>query len=252
MEETTVTRSSKDPDVGANRRGSILFVARNNLHLTRQAVLSAQQQDIPCDILVIDNCSTDGTKQWLVGQDVSVISLATQASLSACWNMGLLTFFQLGRTHVMVGNTDIELRTDAYRLLLAHDGPFVSCVSVDTRERMGQAGDREALESLGERPHPDFSCFLIRPEVIDRVGWFNEDYYPAFVEDCEYHVRMHRRGVPAVCIDVPFLHHGSATIKNADKAERIIIARGAAANRERFRREYGCLPGTPEYQELFR
>ena len=116
---------------------------------------------------------------------------------------------------------------------------------------MGEPGDREALESLGERPHPDFSCFLIRPEVVERVGYFNEDYWPAFVEDCEYHVRMHRAGIEAVCIDVPFLHHGSATIKNASQAERNIIARGAAANRERFRREYGCLPGTPEYQELF-
>jgi hypothetical protein len=183
---------------------------------------------------------------------VSVISLAAQASLSACWNMGLSTFFQIGRLHVLVCNTDIELRPDAYRLLLAHGGPFVSCVSVDERSRMGQAGDREAIESLGERPHPDFSCFLIRPEVVERVGWFNEDYYPAFVEDCEYHVRMHRKGVPAVCIDVPFLHHGSSTIKNADSAERNKIARGAAQNRERFRREYRCLPGTSEYQELFR
>ncbi len=252
METTAGRETSQTVTSLGDWRGSILFVARNNLHLARQAVLSSQQQDIPCDILVVDNCSTDGTKQWLVGQDVGVISLAMQASLSACWNMGLATFFQLGRSHVLVCNTDISLRSDAYRLLLAHGGPLVSCVSVDTVERMGTPGDREALESLGERPHPDFSSFLIRAEVIEKVGWFNEDYYPAFVEDCEMHVRMHRAGVPAVCIDVPFLHHGSATIKNADKAEAVSIARGAAANRERFRREYGCLPGTPEYQELFR
>ncbi len=250
--ETGTGREAGQAIDSISERGSILFTCRNNIHLTKEAIRSAREQDIPCDILVIDNCSTDGTKQWLVGQDVGVISLAIQASLSACWNMGLATFFQLGRSHVLVCNTDIELRPDAYRLLLAHGGPFVSCVSVDERYRMGQAGDREALESLGERPHPDFSSFLIRADVIDTVGWFNEDYYPAFVEDCEYHVRMHRAGVPAVCIDVPFLHHGSATIKNADPAERNIIARGAAANRERFRREYGCLPGTPEYQELFR
>jgi len=250
--ETTAGREAGQASDRSSERGSILFVARNNVGLTKQAVASARQQDIPCDILVIDNTSTDGTKQWLVGQPISSVAMATQASLSACWNIGLSYLLgKLGRPHALVCNTDIELRPDAYRLLLAHGGPFVTCVSVDTRERMG-AGDREAMESLGERPHPDFSCFLIRPEVVERVGWFNEDYWPAFVEDCEYHVRMHRAGVPAVCIDVPFLHHGSATIKNASQAERNVIARGAQANRERFKRAYGCLPGTPEYQELFR
>jgi GT2 family glycosyltransferase len=249
MEETATLRGSEDRPV---ERGSILFTCRDNLHLTKTAVESARQQDIPCDILIVDNASTDGTKQWLVGQHVAVISLPVQESLAACWNLGLQALFQAGRSHVLVCNTDIELRPDAYRLLLAHGGPFVSCVSVDSSDRLGTPGDREAREDLGERPHPDFSCFLIRPEVTDKVGWFNETYYPAFVEDCEMHVRMHRAGVPAVCIDVPFLHHGSATIKNASMSERNMIARGAAANREKFRREYGCLPGTPEYQDLFR
>lgn len=248
MEEKTGQGSAEGSSV---ERGSILFVARNNIHLTKRAVESALEQDIPSDILIVDNASTDGTKQWLAGQDVSTVTLGAQASLAACWNIGLMTFFQAGRTHVLVCNTDIELRRDAYRLLLAHGGPFVTCVSVDSRDRMGEYGDREARESLGERPHPDFSCFLIRAETVVKAGWFNEDYYPAFVEDCEYHVRMHRAGVRAVCIDVPFLHHGSATIKNASQAERNAIARGADANRARFKATYGCLPGTKEYQEMF-
>lgn len=255
MEEAARDRSGEDTGVerkaGPAERGSILFVARNCAHLTRAAVRSAERQDIPSDILVVDNASTDGTRPLLHSLDISLISLATQASLSACWNIGLQTFFQLGRKHVLVCNTDIELRPDAYRLLLAHGGPFVTCVSVDTPERMGQYGDREAVPSLGESPHPDFSCFLIRPEVTDKVGWFNEDLYPAFVEDCDYHVRMHRAGVHAVSIDVPFLHHGSATIKNAEPAERTRIMRGADRNRAWFKRTYGVAVGSPEYARLF-
>ena len=253
MEEETSHRSEEDRGVVEGReRGSILFVARNCAHLTRKAVRSAQQQDIDCDILVVDNASTDGTKPWLHSQDVSLIAMATQVSLSACWNIGLQTFFGIGRKHVLVCNTDIELRPDAYSLLLAHGGPFVTCVSVDTRERVGTPGDREASPSLGERPHPDFSCFLIRPEVVEKVGWFNEDLYPAFVEDCDYHVRMHRAGVKAVCIDVPFLHHGSATMKHADPEEQTRIRKGADRNREWFKRTYGAAIGSPEYADLFR
>jgi GT2 family glycosyltransferase len=101
------------------------------------------------------------------------------------------------------------------------------------------------------QPHPDFSCFLIHKRVTDKVGWFDEEYTPAFCEDCDYHVRMHRAGIRAVCLDLPFLHHGSMTVKNAESGEQARIKRGADQNRERFRQKYGCLPGTKEYEALF-
>jgi GT2 family glycosyltransferase len=83
------------------------------------------------------------------------------------------------------------------------------------------------------------------------VGWFNESYFPAYCEDSDYHVRMHRADVRAVCVDLPFLHHGAGTIKHAGTGEVARIRRGADRNRERFRQEYGCLPGSEAYQELF-
>lgn len=259
MEETTQGGSAEDQGVG---RGSVLIVCRNNLSLSKKAIASAQAQDIPCDILVVDNASSDGTAQWLATKPIATISLMRQESLSACWNRGLRAFWKAGAEHCLVCNNDIELRADSYRVLLAHKMRFVTCVSVDKREQMGVAGDRDHLgeiygefpkcfRALSPRPHPDFSAFMIRKECTDRVGFFNEDYYPAFVEDCEYHIRMHRAGVQAVCIDVPFLHHGSATVKHSDPAERAVISRGAQANRERFRAKYGCLPGTPEYEAMF-
>lgn len=254
MEAQAQAGSGEDRGVvQGGERGSILFVCRNNVSLAKKAIRSAQRQDIPCDILVVDNASSDGTAQWLVTQNFSTISLRLQASLSACWNMGLATFFRAGRSGVLVLNADVEISPKTYRYLSSYSFhqkiPFVTCVSVEAPQQFHEP----AFDwSYHVREHPDFSAFFITQEVIDRVGWFNEDYYPAYVEDCDYHVRMHRAGVKAICVDVPFLHHGATTIKNADKAERVIIARGAAANRERFKREYGCLPGTPEYQELFR
>lgn len=250
--ETTKVRSGEDRELVSLRRerGFIAIIGRNNLHLTKKAVATALAQDIPCDVLLLDNASSDGTAEWSATKSLCRISLATQVSLAECWNIALQCAWKAGREHAMVLNNDVEIRADAYRLLLAHGGPFVTCVSVDTKERMGVANDREAVDFV-PRPHPDFSAWLIRRYVTDKVGWFNEDYWPAMAEDCEYHIRMHRAGVEAVCVDVPFLHHGSATVKNCDPAERIKIQRGADRNRERFRSVYGCLPGTPAYYKLF-
>lgn len=230
--------------------GTIIFVAHNNLHLTKLAVKSALAQDIPCDILVVNNNSTDGTGDWLRGQPINSYKPVRQLSLAACWNQALRLCWEVfKRTDALVCNTDIELRPDTYRLLRSHGGPFVTCVSVDSKEQLGPAVIPEP--PTGERGHPDYSSFLIQKVVTDRVGWFDEAYYPAYCEDNDYHVRMHRAGIQAVCVDLPFLHHAAATLKNADPAEQAEIRRGADRSRERFRAKYGCLPGTPEYGRLF-
>lgn len=229
----------------SDERGFIVCVARNNVQLTKQAIKSALAQDMPCDVLLIDNASSDGTIAWAATRSVARVALREQQSLSACWNIGLYTAWRMTK-HALVINNDIQLRPDAYRLLLAHGGPFVTCVSVDDPERMNYPEPPTT-----ERPHPDFSCFLIRRSVTEVVGWFNEDYFPAYGEDADYHVRMHRAGVHAVCIDLPFLHYGASTLKSAEPGEQQRIRRGADANRARFKRKYGCAIGTSEYYGIF-
>jgi GT2 family glycosyltransferase len=234
-------------------RGLVACVARNNLHLTKLAIKSALAQDYPCDVLLIDNASTDGTSAWAGTKPIAYVQTRNQESLAACWNFALK--LKGHREHVLIMNNDAEIHSSTYRLLLAHGGPFVTCVSVNSVTQLhGQQGtETDYVKELraGERPHPDFSCFLIRRSVVEKVGLFDEDCWPAYTEDSRYHVRMHRAGVRAVCIDLPFLHHGASTLKNASEAEKIQIEHGAHKNRERFKELYGCYPGTPEYEELF-
>ena len=231
--------------------GSILIIHRNGLHLTKRAVNTALLQDIPVDVLVIDNASKDGLSYWLRTKPVAATYLLQQKSLSACWNAGLRAFWSTGAKEVLVLNNDLELRSDTYRILRDLNLPFVSCPSVDSKDRLGVPGDR-AIEDLTFRDHPGFSCFMIRKSVTDKVGWFDEYYFPAYCEDCDYHIRMHRAGVRAVCTDLPVYHLGSGTIANADPGEQARIRRGADASRERFRKQYGCLPGTEEYYSMFK
>lgn len=260
---------------GAAERGTVVIVARNNLHLTRKTIASAHMQDYrlslghgleeyrSVDILLVDNASRDGTVQWAATKDyISLIAFQEQRSLAACWNYALSQVFKRS-SHALVLNNDVEIRPETYRYLAGYsmnahgcgielngktDGPkFVTCVSVNTDEQFKEP----ALGwSYHVREHPDYSCFLIRKECFEQVP-FDERYFPAYCEDSDHHVRMHRAGIRAVCIDLPFLHHGAGTIKHADPVERRKIEKGAQANRERFKKEYGCLPGTKEYELLF-
>jgi GT2 family glycosyltransferase len=230
----------------------IIIVSHNNLPLTKMAVKSALV-DEDCTVLVIDNASTDGTQHWLRSKDVvNSICLTKQKSLAACWNMGLRAAWLAGAHDCLVLNNDVQIRSDTYYLLERCNLDFVTCVSVNDSSQVGTLGDRSLIYLLhSASPHPDFSAFLINRKVTDTIGWFNEDYYPAYCEDCDYHVRMKRAGLNAFSVDLPFYHAAAQTLAHASEAEQIIIRRGADANRERFRQTYGCLPGTPEYSKLF-
>lgn len=234
---------------------TIIIVAHNGLDLTRQTLKAALKQDVPVGIILIDNASSDGTAHWARAMEAKFsnvlwMPLAKQLSLSACWNRGLNLVWTAGGKHALVLNNDVLISPHTYAMLSNHGDPFVTTVSVDNEE---QFVEPDPVVVYTGRPHPNFSGFLIRKECWDVVGPFNEAYYPAYCEDAEYHVRMHRLGIRAVCIDLPMLHigNGANTLRHADPAEANRIKRGADTNRALFARVYGCKPGEPEYAKLF-
>lgn len=95
---------------------------------------------------------------------------------------------------------------------------------------------------------------MISRECYEVVGPFDEAYAPAWFEDNKYHIEMHRHGIRAYAIDLPFLHvgGGAQTIKRANATEREHLARAFMRNKQRFLAEYGVDPAnTTEYEKLF-
>lgn len=241
-----------------------VVLAYNNIHLTKAAVASLQAQDIEggVQVLVVDNASKDGTGAWLDSRpDLHTLRLTTQDSVAGCWNRALRwLFIEHQASHVLVCNNDAVLRPDSYRWLVADGGLFVTCVGKRdpecvqmTRTEVGGGWHvgYPVPDPANKRPHPDFSCYLMRRECFDKVGEFDEGFKRAFVEDGDYHTRMHAAGIQAEALELPFYHYGSATVKHCDSKERLAIQRQADLNREYFKRKYGFAMASPEYYEFF-
>ena len=231
----------------------ILMVAHNLSHMTMKAVVSALRQDIGnVRVWLVNQGSTDNLPQAaeaLYPDVVTTHHYPPLPSLAAAWNLGLSHLLEGDGGKVLVVNNDIELIPETYRLLAADKGGFVTAVGVTpTAEKPFDATVGDLTKS---RAHPDFSAFLIRRWVWEKVGPFDERYLIAYAEDADMHVRMHRAGVDAKCIDIPFLHHAAATINSLPVWEREKVARQADLNRALFKREYGCEVGSDEYYKLF-
>ncbi len=259
----------------------ILCPLRNNLHLTRKALPTFLSQDIgDVSVLLMDNASSDGTAPWansLRDDRVTYIYNVTPLSVAASWNRMLRWTFKQGAEYALVVNADVELRPDTYRHLVVDGSLFVTAVgtadnskiaplvagsfieqsfigpeSAFTKRRPVTIDDiYPAPDPAKSRSHPDFSCYLIRRECWEHVGPFDEGMNGAYCEDSDYHLRMHRAGIEALCLDLPFYHVGAGTLKNADPKDAKRIRENADRNRALFKVKYGVDVGSVGYYFLF-
>ena len=79
-------------------------------------------------------------------------------------------------------------------------------------EGYGRVGARE--EAL------DTACAAITKRAIEVIGYFDENCYPAYYEDCDYHRRALLAGLPRlVATDTCITHQGSASLKTVSEEQ---------------------------------
>ena len=220
----------------------VLIVTRNCLELTQKCVASVRAQDIWTEILIIDNASSDGTREWIVSEGLHLGMFEHNAGVSAAWNVGLTGAFT-EHDYCLVVNNDTELPPYFYHKLLTYDLPFVTGTSVDDPSNHPEAWHQPA-------EYPDFSAFLIRRECWEKVGRFDERM-KLYASDCDYAVRAHRAGIRMMNAGVPFQHKRSSTLNSASAEERAAIQAQADEDRRVFKSIYGCFPWEPGYAKLF-
>lgn len=218
--------------------------------MSRRCVDSLLAQDCgDMRVVIVGNGAIDGVVQVLQARywnepRVEIMAYAGMRSLHMIWNERIERVLAQ-EPYVLVCNNDTVLRPDTFRLLRDDGGLFVTGVSVGTREEM------ERCDAKEKRPHPDFSCFLIRKECWERVGRFDADLF-AYCGDGDYHLRMDRAGVDACSLAVPFYHERSSTIRLVHNDLRDWLQQRADEDRETFKRKYGFAVGSDEYYACFR
>jgi O-antigen biosynthesis protein len=238
----------------------VLIITKNNLALTQRCVESVRAQDVELKIHVYDNESTDGTQEWLATQpDIIDQSSGVDIGVTEAWNFCLNILFSttgdgaegFHAQAVLVLNNDTIIppwfmrELASYGMLYGLD-PFVTGVATND---ISVIAERAGV--CPPSPHPDFSAFLIGRSVWEKVGPFDERFV-LYCQDCDYHVRAHRAGVHLWKANVPYFHINSQTLHRSTPIDRQAIQEQANRDRAMFKSIYECLPGTPEYNELFK
>jgi|SRR5579871_102643 len=155
--------------------------------------------DLAADVLIVNNNSIDPQFAHSLERaryerlNIRVLHQARNLGVAASWNLILREGFAAGHQRVFIGSNDTVLRPGSLAAALA--APTEPDVRVW------------------------FLCshnfFLIDQRAIADVGWFDENFYPAYKEDQDYSYRMRLAGVREVNVDgAGGDHFGSATIRS--------------------------------------
>jgi len=99
-----------------------------------------------------------------------------------------------------------------------------------------------------------FTVFLLRKSLYDRIGAFDEGFWPAYFEDNDYFRRLCLAGeqrFPVVGVDVGYYHHISATLRTYNTDEMNTHHGRFKANQDYYYRKWGGLPHHETYATPF-
>lgn len=236
-------------------RTSIIIVTHNQLEFTRQCVESVRRYtNEPYELIFVDNASTDGTVEFLKSiSNSTLIANPVNRGFPAAVNQGIQA--ATGNQILLLNNDCVVPKKWLGRLLstLCRDpkiglvGPCSNCVSGEQQvsatysnlDGLNEFTESWAKSNSGRIVDMDRLvgfCLLIRKELIDKLGGFDEQFGIGCFEDDDYCLRAVHAGYRAVIAREAFVHHyGGRTFVGAGVDFEAVMER----NRERFQLKWG-------------
>lgn len=144
---------------------------------------------------------------FIHGKAVHVIN-EKERSVAGAWNRGIREALNDGCKYLYIVALDISLHSLCLSNLISsliYNTEYDMISSVDFQQGIGLTGFVKGC---------DFSSVIFRKETIEKYGWFDKEYKPAYFEDNDYVTRIILGGGQVTsCYDAVHYHLGSATIK---------------------------------------
>ena len=214
---------------------SIVILTHNQVAYTRMCIHSIRRfTDEPCELIVVDNASTDSTVSYLQSLgDVTSIFNQTNRGFPAALNQGMEV--AKGEYVLLLNNDTIVTAGWLRRMQQAMQsdsqvglvGPVsnnvsgrqqVLCELDDLAFLDGFAWERGKThaERLRDSDRLVGFCLLIKKELIEQIGNLDERFGIGCFEDDDFCRRAIHAGYRAVIADDSFVYHfGSITFRNS-------------------------------------
>lgn len=203
---------------------SISILALDNIDLTRRCIDSVMRNSSDYELILTDNGSTDGTKEYFESlyrqnpETVTVISHDQNLGFQRP-NIEALAIAD-GALFVLLNN-DSEVPPNWLELLeapfkdnpkVALSGPVGTCCALHSDFRGYPSRNFEYLEG---------SCLMCKTEIVRKHGLFSPNLYFAYCEDADLSLRMRELGYSIHQVPFTLKHQQGATSRKIPGIDEI-------------------------------
>jgi len=260
------TTGATDPEALASAfpRISIVVVTYDNRDLNRLCLesLRARTEWPNIETIVVDNGSTDGTRELLTeaargDPRMRLILNESNRGFAAACNAGLDA--ATGQYLVLLNNDTVVTRGWATALVrhlceeprLGLVGPVTNAIANAARVDVGYTGMRDlpAWAAAWTRAHDGETfeipmlalfCAALSRSVFEKVGRLDERFGIGMFEDDDYCRRVRDAGYTVACATDAFVHHWQlASFRRMPHARYLAIYR---ENRKKYAQKWGAAP----------
>jgi GT2 family glycosyltransferase/glycosyltransferase involved in cell wall biosynthesis len=242
---------------------SILVVTHDGLPWTRTCLESLDRRtDWPrFDVIVADNASTDGTREWLGDEERQgrLLAVMLPENRGFAGGVNAAAAHAHGQYLCLLNNDTIVTRGWLSSLVrhlekdpgLGMVGPSTNEIANESRVDVGyrelsqldswaRAFTRARVGQLDSIPMLAMFCVLLRRDVFERIGALDERFEVGMFEDDDYARRLDAAGLRLAVARDSFVHHaGRGTFRALPDEEYRRIFR---ENRRRYEEKWGAKP----------
>lgn len=212
---------------------SIVIAVYNNIFCTKNLLEQLKTEAPGAEIIVVNNASTDGTRQWLnTLSGVKVIDNTKNEGVSRAWNAGL---HQASGKVLAVLNNDVELFPGGISRLYAEAAKSgISCANM-MKSSANFIGGTKTLH-FANSDYANGEALFFRRDVWLNIGEFDESYEIAYYEDTDWSCRARLKGYTWTGVPNTMRHLQGQTSKLLPDLQKYILN-----NKQLFVERYGHL-----------
>lgn len=177
--------------------------------------------------------------------------------VAAAWNKGVERALFDGCDYILISNDDVVMSADVigelvhFTDVLYDDAVLVTARNVRDWKTADDLRHKwvDAKRVLGD--NPDFSCFMITPQTIQEIGYFDTNFWPAYFEDNDYHYRIKLSPYNAYSVWSAEMFHAGSVTQNKDPNAPVVPAWMFEQNRIYYMNKWGSVPGTEKFTTPF-
>ena len=257
--ETVLTLETQKPAFSTDKLTSIIVLTCNGIDYTKQCLSSIRENtEAPYELIVVDNGSTDGTRDYLQSlENVKVLLNAENRGFAAGnnrgmreakgdfivwlnndtvvtkgWLKGLIQAVQLSPDAGMAGPRSNYVQNPYQQI------KNVPYKTMEDMHRFAGEFSRQHKEVYLTATKLVGFCLLMKRSVMDRVGILDESFGLGNFEDDDYCVRVRKAGYHLIIAGAVFIHHyGNRAFKENDISYKTMMRKNLKKFTEKWKHE---------------